>query len=154
MKRILFSFCAVTLFACGPAPSVKAPTITLAKGTATLDSTVANVKTGKGEVYCALFNAPDGFPGASPIIGGGLKAASSAAQVSCRFENLPAGDYAISVYQDENSDGELNLNAFGAPTELYGASNNVLHATSAPTFTESKLHLEDGQTVTATITMK
>ncbi|XOV93847.1 MAG: DUF2141 domain-containing protein [Bacteroidota bacterium] len=36
--------------------------------------------------------------------------------------NLPAGKYAISIYQDLNDDRELNTNFLGIPREPYGFS--------------------------------
>jgi uncharacterized protein (DUF2141 family) len=155
MKSMLVVCSLIPLFACGGGASAAAdPTITLAAGTGALQATISNVKQGRGFVYCALFNAADGFPGASPIIGGAVKADSTSTSVPCAFAALPAGDYALSIYQDENGDGKLDTNAFGAPTEGYGASNNVLPATSAPTFEASKVHLDDAQTLTLSITLK
>lgn len=154
-RVVVVALCTLTcLTACGGGALGPAPTITLAEGTAQLDATVTNVKLAKGRVYCALFNAAEGFPGASPIIGGSVNADTATESVPCRFSKLPAGEYAISVFQDENSDGALNTNAFGAPSEGYGASNNQLPAAEAPHFDDSKVRLDDGQTLTLTITLK
>ncbi|MFO0599371.1 MAG: DUF2141 domain-containing protein [Myxococcaceae bacterium] len=156
IEKNVTTLCTLALLsACGgPAPAASEPTIKLATGTARLDATVANVKLSKGKVFCALFNAAEGFPGASPIIGGATSADASAATVPCQFAALPAGDYAISVFQDEDGNGKLDLNAFGAPIEGYGASNNQLPAAEAPHFDDSKVHLDDGQTLTLTINLK
>jgi uncharacterized protein (DUF2141 family) len=145
----------VALTACGPAlPVMPEPTITLEPGTATLQATVTKVKTGKGRVFCALHNTPTAFPGASPIIGGALGADPDATSVTCRFEKLPAGTYAISVFQDENANGVLDTNAFGAPTEGYGASRNELPAAAAPTFEDNAVSVGDGAQVTVDITLR
>lgn len=153
MKLLLFSSFVLVLAACGPAAG-KTPTIKLAKGTATLDVTVTKVKVGKGSLFCALFNAADGFPGASPIIGGTIENDTTADKRPCTYANLPAGDYALTVYQDENADGIMNTNNFGKPTEGYGATNNILPEAAPPTFEASKIHLDDGQTVAATVNLK
>lgn len=39
--------------------------------------------------------------------------------------NLPPGDYAVSTYQDINSNGKLDRYFIGKPKEPYGFSNNV-----------------------------
>ena len=39
--------------------------------------------------------------------------------------SLPAGEYAVQAYHDENSNGEIDKNMMGIPTEEYGFSNNV-----------------------------
>jgi uncharacterized protein (DUF2141 family) len=41
------------------------------------------------------------------------------------FKDLPFGEYAIKVYHDEDSDGEINRNFLGIPSEDYGFSNNA-----------------------------
>jgi len=45
--------------------------------------------------------------------------------VTLKFENLPYGNYAASVYHDENDNGELDTNFIGIPKEVYGFSNNA-----------------------------
>lgn len=37
--------------------------------------------------------------------------------------NLPAGEYVISIYQDNNNNGTLDTNFFGIPKEKFGFSN-------------------------------
>jgi len=41
------------------------------------------------------------------------------------FPNLPAGQYAISVFQDSNDNGKLDTLIFGIPKEKYGFSNGI-----------------------------
>ena len=41
------------------------------------------------------------------------------------FEDVPAGPFAISVFHDEDSDGELNSAALGIPSEPYGFSGDA-----------------------------
>lgn len=42
------------------------------------------------------------------------------------FEDLPAGEYCISLYQDLDDNQRLNLDGmFGLPSEPYGFSNNA-----------------------------
>ena len=36
---------------------------------------------------------------------------------------LPAGEYVISIYQDNNNNGKLDTNFIGIPKELFGFSN-------------------------------
>lgn len=40
-------------------------------------------------------------------------------------EKLPYGEYAIAVYHDKNTNGELDSNILGIPKEAYGFSNNA-----------------------------
>lgn len=48
------------------------------------------------------------------------------------FADLPFGEYAISVFHDENADGTNNRNFFGKPTEGYCISNGVRGGISGP----------------------
>lgn len=130
------------------------PTIMLAPGTATLQASIHGIKPGVGTLRCGLFNSASHFPGASPIIGGNRSAPAAAESMSCTYEQLPAGQYAISTYQDENDNGVLDRNAFGQPTEGYGATNNNLPDLSPPTFFDSQLPVADGAVVTADINLK
>ncbi|MCA2976989.1 MAG: DUF2141 domain-containing protein [Myxococcaceae bacterium] len=151
MKPLIVSFACLTLVACGGAAMPPAaPTITLAPGASTLSVRVERVKTDRGPVICDLFNAADGFPGPSPIIGGSLRVEASAEPV-CVWQRLPAGDYAVSVIQDENGNGDLDSNFLGVPLEGYGASNNVLPPTSGPLWSDSRFPVDGAAPVTLTV---
>jgi len=62
-------------------------------------------------------------------------------------ENLPYGKYAISVYQDENNNNDLDTNFFGVPDEPYGFSNNVQGSFGAPSFEQASFIMESKNTV-------
>ncbi|MDE0064415.1 MAG: DUF2141 domain-containing protein [Gammaproteobacteria bacterium] len=53
------------------------------------------------------------------------------------FREVPAGRYAIKVVHDVNDDRIIQTNAYGAPVEPVGATNNVRPLNRAPTFEES-----------------
>ena len=57
------------------------------------------------------------------------------------IDNLPKGNYAISLYHDKNSDGICNLNILGIPKEPYGFSNNFKPRFTAPDFNDCKFEL-------------
>lgn len=153
MKRTLVVL-AFALAACQPPDDTVVPTIKLEQGTSSFDVNVQNVKVGKGKVYCALHVAADSFPGGSPVIDGTVEASPDASTVKCVYTKLPAGTYALSSYQDENSNGKLDTNAFGAPTEGYGASKNVLPAAAPPSFDDNKLTLTADQTLTVDMKLR
>jgi len=52
--------------------------------------------------------------------------------VSVTFHDLPAGDYAVTAFHDENNDGKLDRDATGIPTEGYGVSNDARELLSPP----------------------
>jgi uncharacterized protein (DUF2141 family) len=54
--------------------------------------------------------------------------------VVLQFKDVPPGRYAVRLFQDRNSDGELQTNFVGLPSEPWGMSNNPSLMRGAPTF--------------------
>ncbi|MCA2976775.1 MAG: DUF2141 domain-containing protein [Myxococcaceae bacterium] len=152
MKPVVAALACLTLTACGGVPSgaPPAPTITLSPGASSLTVRIDKVKSDRGPVFCDLFNAADGFPGPSPIIGGTVELDARDEPV-CRWSGLPAGDYAVSVIQDENANGSLDTNVLGVPLEGYGVSNNVVPSTTAPRWSDARLTIDGTQSITITV---
>jgi uncharacterized protein (DUF2141 family) len=150
---VLIAVCfAAFTCACGGDSSAQ-PTIQLAKGTSSLHALITSIRDSKGEVRCGLFNAPDGFPGPSPIIGGSLKANANGGSIECDYDDLPAGTYAITTMHDENDNGKLDTNVLGIPTEGHGASNDAMGNNGPPPFDKAKVDVADGATLNLTIHM-
>ena len=51
-------------------------------------------------------------------------------------KDLEFGNYAVKVFHDENSNGELDTAMFGIPTEAYGFSNNAKAKFGPPAFSK------------------
>ncbi len=60
-----------------------------------------------------------------------------------RFDNLPAGRYAVMAYHDEDESGKLNLRLGMFPTEGYGLSNNP-KVYGPPAFEDSAFEVKEG----------
>jgi uncharacterized protein (DUF2141 family) len=93
-----------------------------------------------GVVRCGLFRE-----------NGWLKDAyrASTAKISkttarCIFKDVPAGVYGISAFHDEDSDGKLDTNLVGYPTEEYCSSNNARNMFSAPSWKDAKFKYKGG----------
>lgn len=70
------------------------------------------------------------------------------------IEDIIPGTYAVSIFHDENEDGELNLGNFlGIPEEGFGFSNNPTIGFSQPDFNDCKFVIEDHQSVTIPISL-
>lgn len=65
--------------------------------------------------------------------------------VNFTFENLPYGDYAISVHHDEDSNGKVNTNWIGMPNESLGASKDAKGTFGPPSFDKAKVTLDKEQ---------
>ncbi len=67
------------------------------------------------------------------------------------INDLPKGDYAFSLFHDENSDDKCNLNFLGIPKEPYGFSNNIKPKFSAPSFEDCKFSLTKDRVLEVTL---
>ncbi|MFC2093559.1 DUF2141 domain-containing protein [Bacteroidota bacterium] len=59
-------------------------------------------------------------------------------KVILKIDSLEYGYYAIKVFHDENSNGEIDKNYLGIPTEDYGYSNNVSAWFGPPSWERAK----------------
>ena len=60
---------------------------------------------------------------------------------------LPAGNYAVAVYHDANSNEKCDRNLLRIPTEAYGFSNNIKPRFSAPDFKVTKFELTEDKVI-------
>jgi uncharacterized protein (DUF2141 family) len=114
---------------------------------------ILNIRNSTGSVACALFDSPVGFPieflrfATNVMI---IKVRHT--QARCDFEDIPPGTYALGVIHDENTNGKLDTNWLGVPTEGYGFSNDAKALLSAPSFSAAGFPY-DGQNRDMTISM-
>jgi uncharacterized protein (DUF2141 family) len=67
---------------------------------------------------------------------------------SVTFPNVPPGEYAISAFLDENTNGTLDRNFMGMPKEPIALSNmNPSQGRSRPSFDKSKLTVNGAKTI-------
>jgi uncharacterized protein (DUF2141 family) len=59
-------------------------------------------------------------------------------QATVTFTGIPAGEYAISTFHDENNNGILDKNMMGIPSEDYAASNNAKGFMGPPSYKDAK----------------
>lgn len=57
-------------------------------------------------------------------------------EFTIEITDLKFGTYALALYQDENSNGKIDKNFIGIPTEAYAFSNNFKPTVRAPNFSE------------------
>ena len=94
----------------------------------------------KGSLFIAIFRPTDDFPVFGKQFKGIVKEVEGKSQ-NYNFDDLPEGEYALAIYQDENRNKILDKNLLGIPTEIYGFSNNARRTFSAPSFQEAKFKL-------------
>ncbi|WP_029903485.1 DUF2141 domain-containing protein [Prevotella sp. 10(H)] len=108
---------------------------------------ITGIKNQSGKLYIALFDSETPFLSNK---GTGKVIPIEGSKTEVKFDDLKKGDYAITMFQDENDNGKLDLGEYGIPTEKYGFSNNIDPATlrRPPVFEECKFTV-DGNTSTS-----
>ncbi|WP_298214860.1 DUF2141 domain-containing protein [Acidovorax sp.] len=96
----------------------------------------------QGAVLAALFDRSEGFPRGKPLQT--AIAQSSDGKAVVQFAGLPEGEYAVSVFLDENGNMKLDTNLFGLPTELYGFSRNARSPVGPPLFGDAAFRVGAG----------
>lgn len=114
--------------------------------TNTLTINISNIENVQGNLRLGLFNSSEGFLEKDRAFKTILVAVKGNRQTII-IEDLPVGTYAISMYHDENADGECNRNFMGIPTEAYAFSNNFRPKFSAPSFEDCEFSLNSDQTL-------
>ncbi|MDR1652657.1 MAG: DUF2141 domain-containing protein [Prevotellaceae bacterium] len=74
------------------------------------------------------------------------------ATLTFTFDSIEAGEYAITVFQDENLNYKLDLDENGIPTEKWGFSNNF-QPKGAPTFADCKITVKPDEETVEKITL-
>ncbi|MBB5340739.1 aldehyde dehydrogenase family protein [Tunturiibacter gelidoferens] len=107
----------------------------------------------QGELAYLVFASPSGFPGdRDKALRHGFLPIPSNAQHLRIDTDLPPGIYAVTVYEDLNSNHKLDHNLIGLPREPVGVSNNPPARFGPPHFDECSFHLGDtAQTITITL---
>jgi uncharacterized protein (DUF2141 family) len=93
---------------------------------------ITNVKAAKGKLMIGIYKPEDKFGEGKPAVSE-MITVKSAGSTSVSFE-LEPGKYALAVFHDLNSNGELDKNFVGIPKEPYGFSKDFRPKFSAPSF--------------------
>ncbi|MEM6531966.1 MAG: DUF2141 domain-containing protein [Myxococcota bacterium] len=100
-------------------------------------SITVSVEHNRGAVYCSLFNRSEGFPGDEKKAMATRRVKPTKGKALCIFKSVPPGTYAAAAYHDENSNGELDTNWVGIPSEGIGASNGATGTLGPPKFEDA-----------------
>lgn len=104
----------------------------------TLEVTLAHDASKGGTVGCALFAETDAenFPTANSGTQA-MRQPANAQGLTCVFDELAPGRYAIAASQDLNGNEKTDTNFVGKPKEPWGVSNDVRPTFRAPRFDEA-----------------
>lgn len=115
-----------------------------------LEIRVTGIASDKGEVGCALYKGPDGFP-MDPSKAVQQWQPANPAGVTCRFEGLAQGRYAVALSHDLNGNRKTDTNFIGLPKEAWGVTNNSRPSMRAPRFEEAAVSIAPDQTMSQTV---
>lgn len=110
-----------------------------------LTISIEKIKKQTGQVMVGLYNSEANFLDKA-VLGKIVKVTGSTIVVE--FENVPKGEYAVSLYHDENSNGKLDTGWFGVPSEDYACSNNAKGIMGPPKYSDAKFNLDADKTIT------
>ncbi|MBL8547297.1 MAG: DUF2141 domain-containing protein [Hyphomonadaceae bacterium] len=100
-----------------------------------LDVRVDNVRPDQGAVRVALYDENSWL--GEPVVG--QQIAASGSSVTLRIQAPAVGRYGLAAYQDTNSDGRLNRNLVGIPSEPTAFSNDAPMNFGPPRFADAAL---------------
>lgn len=112
-----------------------------------LEVVVSGVATAEGNVLVALYREASSFPKFEKVFRNG-KAPAEVGSTKVVLEDLPAGEYALAVFHDENGNDALDKNWLGFPKEDYGFSMARTKAFGPPSFSECLVILKEDMTLT------
>jgi len=105
---------------------------------------MSGFKSDDGRVKVGLYNSEGTFLKTTfKSVGGDIK--NSHASVT--FEGLEKGEYAVSIYHDENNNGKMDTGFMGIPTESYAASNNAKGFMGPPKYADAKFVLQNNSKI-------
>jgi uncharacterized protein (DUF2141 family) len=117
-----------------------------------LSVVISGFKSDKGTSVVTLYNNSEGFPKSPEKALKTMTIRIVNQQALADFENLPHGEYAVSVYHDENGNKKMDTNFLGIPKEGVGASNNAKGHFGPPKYSDAKFYFNgDQQTITIKI---
>ena len=115
---------------------------------------VVGLRNGRGQVLVALWRSPKNFPGTPPA-GTATRTAKIRQGVSeSQFDDVTPGNFAITVFHDEDGDTELKTNFIGIPKEGIGFSRNPRVRFGAPDYEDAMLTLAPGEHAVVKISLQ
>jgi uncharacterized protein (DUF2141 family) len=120
----------------------------LTQADANLRIVATNVKTDQGKLYVWVYDKKDDWLSDRYRTQKSIAVAGNRTNDTVTLELLlPAGEYALSIFQDVNDDGKLARNFIGLPKEPAGLSNNLRPRFGPPKYKDAKFDVTVGTLV-------
>lgn len=104
---------------------------------------IEETEVNEGVVQVLLFNNKDGFPSEinKAIKKLSLPVVNKKAEIV--LKDIDPGEYAFSVFHDQDMDGEMKKNQIGYPLDKFGFSNNPSLLFGPPSFSKASFKVKD-----------
>ena len=114
---------------------------------------VEGFRSDAGDALLAMYRSKEGFP--EQPLRAAARALAHIAQrrVEVTFANQDAGEFAITVLHDEDSNRKLKTGLFGIPSEGVGFSRNALGTFGPPSWDDAKMKLNPAVHLTIKLRM-
>ena len=108
---------------------------------------ITGMDTDKGKVFLDLYNSEDTFLKKSEDTKDANAIVKDKRAIAI-FKGLKKGEYAISLFHDENDNNKMDTKIFGIPKEPYGFSNDAKGFMGPPKFKDAKFIVDTNKTIT------
>lgn len=119
-------------------------TATLGFSQVTMQVEVKGLKNNNGMVMIGVYNSEGTFLKKTYK---GRAATIKNNKATTTFADLPVGEYAVSVYHDENSNHKLDVNFMGIPKEKYASSNGAKGFMGPPKYADAHFKITENKTI-------
>ena len=117
-----------------------------AKDLHTITLHINDLQSAKGDVHIIIYNDPSTFLHKEQALRRIVLPAQKG-QLTTSITDLPPGTYAISLFHDEDSSGDLTRNFFRMPAEGTGLSNDARPHMGPPRYEDASFELNNDATV-------
>ena len=142
MKRLPIKIVLAVVFL---ALLVVAPSAVSSESIGKLIVDISGFPSSDGFAMVALHNSEESYKGGEDSAIAKTKTMVVGQKAQVVFTNLPYGWYGVSLYHDENSNGEMDKNAMGIPREAYGFSNNAKGFFGKPSYKKIRFQLDSAE---------
>lgn len=111
----------------------------------TLQVQIQNIELLEGKLYLSITSDSTKFPSGEVEEKYRKIVEVKDHEMTVVFNNLPDGEYAMSIIQDLNNNQELDTKKFGMPAEPFAFSNAAMRKFGPPFFSQAKFLVEGGK---------
>lgn len=112
----------------------------------TIELAISETSSDEGVIQVLIFNQEKGWPESLDDAWKMLTIPIENGFAGKTITNVPAGNYAVTVFHDHDQDGEIRKNKVGYPLDDFGFSNNPSLLFGVPSFSKCSKKVSAGAT--------